>query len=91
MSNIVVSKRINVKISNNTTSGVFNTSTPVTIKNTPTFGNMGTTQRLDHLQDVSAVGETNGAVPVYDSTIDKYVVQKLNMSDVNGDLDGGTF
>ena len=43
------------------------------------------------LKDVVATGETNGAVPVYDANTDKYVVKKLDLGDVTGNLDGGTF
>jgi hypothetical protein len=91
MVNVVVGRKRDIRVSANATSGIIDTTVPVTIKNTPTFGNIGTTQRLDHLQDVSAVGEVSGAVPVYNSSIDKYVVQKLQFPDIVGDLDGGTF
>ena len=53
---------------------------------------VGGVDRLDHLTDVTAAGETDGAVPVYDSGSDKYIVKKINLgTDVSGDLDGGTF
>jgi hypothetical protein len=91
MVNVVVGRKRDIRVSANATSGIIDTTVPVTIKNTPTFGNIGTTQRFDHLQDVSALAEVSGAVPVYDSSIDKYVVQKLQFPDISGDLDGGTF
>ena len=90
VTNVVVGKRKNVRISANATSGVINTSAPVTLKSIPTIG-VGI-DRLDSLKDVYAGGETTGAVPVYDSVSDKYVVKKLDLStDVIGDLDGGVF
>jgi hypothetical protein len=91
MVNVVVGRKRDIRISANGTSGIIDTTVPVTIKNTPTLSNMESTQRLDSLLDVISSGETNGAVPVYDSSIDKYVVQKLNLTDVDGGLDGGTF
>jgi|LakMenEpi03Aug12_release.lakeMendotaPanAssembly.Ray.scaffolds.fasta_scaffold05633_16 hypothetical protein len=91
MVNVVVGRRRDIRVSANATSGIIDTTVPVTIKNTPTLSSMESTQRLDSLLDVISSGETNGAVPVYDSSIDKYVVQKLNLTDVDGGLDGGTF
>ncbi len=91
MVNVVVGRKRDIRISANGTSGIIDTTVPVTIKNTPTLSSMESTQRLDSLLDVISSGETNGAVPVYDSSIDKYVVQKLNLTDVDGGLDGGTF
>lgn len=91
MANIVQSKKINVKISANSTSGVLNSTTPVTLKNTPSL-KVGGVDRLDHLTDVTASGETDGAVPIYDSASDKYIVKKIDLGvDVSGSLDGGTF
>ena len=69
--------------------GVINPTNPVTLKNVPTI-NSGV-DKLDQLTDVNPAGETDGAVPVYDSATDKYIVQKMNMTDIVGDLDGGTF
>lgn len=91
MANVVQSKKINVRVSSNSTSGVLNSTTPVTLKNTPSL-KVGGVDRLDKLADVSAGGETDGAVPIYDSVTDKYIVKKIDLgTDVAGDLDGGTF
>ena len=49
---------------------------------------VGGINRLDHLTDVDASAEANGATLVYDSFTDKYVVKLLDFS---GDIDGGTF
>jgi hypothetical protein len=84
-----INKTINVSISRKSSTGVINPTNPVTLKSVPTI-NSGV-DRLDALKDVSPSGETSGAVPVYDSVTDKYIVQKLNMTDIVGDLDGGTF
>ena len=90
LSNNVISKKtINVVIAKNT-SGVISTNrNVVTLKSVPTI-NEGI-DRLDDLVDVDPSGETDGAVPVYNQSTDKYVVQKLDLASVNGDLDGGNF
>jgi hypothetical protein len=87
--NVVVAKQKNIQVSANATGGSISSSdkSPITLKNFPASA----ASRFDTLKDVVATGETSGAVPVYDSTIDKYVVQKLSFVDVTGDLDGGTF
>jgi hypothetical protein len=86
--NVVVGRKRDIQVSANATSGSISTNrNPVTLKNVSTM-NIG---RLDSLNDVVATGEINGAVPVYDASSDKYVVQKLDLSNVSGDLDGGTF
>lgn len=89
VTNVIVGRKRNIRVSTNTTAGVIETTTPVTLKNATTIGGI---DRLDHLKDVYAANETEGAVPVYDTTTDKYVVKKLDLStDVVGDLDGGSF
>lgn len=90
MVNVVVARKRNVKISANATAGVIDTTTPVVLKNTPIGGGTGVT-RLDKLNDVVANNEVEGATLVYDSVTDTYVVKKLDISYVVGDLDGGTF
>lgn len=90
VTNVIVGRKRNISVSANGTSGILDTTVPVTLKNTPTI--VSGVDRLDSLKDVYAAGETAGAVPVYDSTTDKYIVKKLNLStDVIGDLDGGIF
>lgn len=91
MVNVVVGRKRNVQISANATAGIIDTAVPVTLKNTPTLNSGTGVSRLDALQDVVASGETNGAVPVYDSVTDKYFVQKLDFVNIDGDLDGGIF
>lgn len=91
MVNVVVARKRTIQVSANATSGVLDTTVPVTIKNTPSIGTIGSTYRLDHLQDVSATNETDGAIPIYDSSIDKYVVRQIDLGDLGGGIDGGTF
>lgn len=87
---MTINRTINVTVAKRTPSGTIVPTNPVTLKNVPTL-NTGVT-RFDALKDVSAGGETTGAVPVYDSVTDKYIVKKLDLStDVIGDLDGGSF
>lgn len=86
MINVIVAKKRNIQISADETSGVINTSTPVTLK-----GGISVTPRLDSLIDVDATQETTGATLVYDSPTDTYVVKKLEFDNVEGNLDGGSF
>lgn len=86
---MTINRTINVSIARKSSTGVINPTNPVTLKNVPTI-NSGV-DKLDQLTDVNPAGETDGAVPVYDSASDKYIVQKMNMTDIVGDLDGGTF
>lgn len=88
MVNVVVSKKRTVQISSNSTAGIIDTTTPVILKNNPV---LGAATRLDTLTDVVANGEIDGATLVYNSANDTYVVQKLDLSNVTGDLDGGVF
>ena len=90
MVNVVVSRKRTVQISANATAGIIDTTTPVVLKNSPVVVTGGVT-RLDKLSDVSANNEINGATLVYNAANDTYVVQKLDLSNVTGDLDGGTF
>lgn len=85
----IIKRTINVEVVKKTPTGVLNPTNPVTLKNTPTLG--GGVTRLDSLIDVNASGEANGATLVYNSLNDTYVVEKMNLSNVVGDLDGGTF
>lgn len=88
MVNVVVGKKRTVQLSTNATAGIIDTTTPVILKNNPV---MGAASRLDRLTDVVANTEIDGATLVYNSLNDTYVVQKLDLSNVTGDLDGGTF
>jgi hypothetical protein len=87
--NVVVGRKRPVQVTANATAGIISTN-----KNNVTLkpGIQSQPQmRLDTLVDVVAAGETNGAVPVYDSESDKYIVQKIDISNVTGAIDGGTF
>lgn len=88
MVNVVVSRKRNVRVTTNATAGVIDTTVPVTLKTVPYVTG---TQRLDHLLDVNANQESEGAVPVYEADTDTYVVKKISLSNVIGDLDGGVF
>lgn len=88
MTNVVVSRKRTIQISANATAGIIDTTTGVVLKNNPVLANA---ERLDKLNDVVANNEVDGATLVYNSASDKYVVQKLDFSNVTGDLDGGTF
>lgn len=92
MVNVVVGRKRTVKVTANATAGVLDSTVPVTLKTVP-YAGQGTTStsRLDKLSDVNAGSETEGAVPVYEANTDTYVVKKVDLSNVTGDLDGGTF
>ena len=79
MTNIIVATKRN---------GIIDTSVPVTIKNNPVISSG--ISRLDKLTDVVANNESNGATLVYDASTDKYIVQKLDISNVIGDIALGT-
>ena len=89
---------IKVKLTTNTSGIVVrpsfsissNPTTVVTLKNQVLTVSSAST-RFDGLVDVEPAGETAGAVPVYDAATDKYVVERLNLSDVDGPLDVGDF
>ena len=81
MTNVIVAK-----INNNRT---IDSSNPVVLKQANNL--TATIQRLDHLQDVIANNEVQGATLVYDETNDQYVVKQLDLENVTGILDGGTF
>lgn len=75
-----------IKVKVNST-GLIQTSTTagVTLRNTFAGGK----SRLDELLDVELSQQTDGSVPVYNSTLDKYEVKPINDSITN--LDGGSF
>lgn len=90
MTNVILAKKRTINISVNTTAGVIDTSPPVTLKNIPVL-TTNFNNRLDSLNDVNANNEINGATLVYDLSNDTYVVEKLNLSNTVGTLDGGDF
>jgi hypothetical protein len=65
--------------------GALQTNEPVTLRNTTVI------TRLDQCLDVDATNEQDGSILVYDSTVDKYVVKPLDLTDVSLNLDGGSF
>ena len=83
-----MTKVINVIVANKK-DGIIEASAPVTLKSIPTI-NSGV-DRLDHLKDVNANTEVDGATLVYDVANDTYNVRKLDLADVVGNLDGGDF
>lgn len=87
MTTVRLKPKNDIRVKVESSAGLLKSNNPVTIKNSP----VGATGRLDSLGDVVASGETNGATLVYDASTDRYVVQKLDLSNVSGDLDGGTF
>lgn len=88
--NVVVANKRNVQVSANATMGIIDSTTPVTIINTPTLISMGAT-RLSQLNDVNTSNKVQGATLVYESGNNTYVVTQLDMQYITGGLQGGTF
>jgi hypothetical protein len=89
MVNVVVSSKKSIRVTANTTGEVIQTSTPVTLKNTTTLSNAS---RLDQLADVlEPVSPEDGSTLIYNASTDRYEVKKINLGEVEGNLNGGTF
>ena len=94
MVNVVVSRKRTINVSANGTGGVIDTSVPVTIKTTPTIhsGNAeAIIDTVDELKDVDLAYRANGSTLVYDANTHKYNVKNLEFTEIDGNLDGGTF
>lgn len=89
MTNVLVSRKRNINVSLNQVGSVIEPVAPVSLQISPTLTT--SKSRLDKLDDVVPTGETNGASLVYDAATDKYIVEKINLANVVGDLDGGEF
>jgi len=88
--NVVVGKKKNIQVSANGASGSLETTNSITLKNTPTLSTSGNVA-IDQLKDINLSQRNNGSTLVYDLVTDTYFVKPLEMTDVVGDLDGGTF
>ena len=90
--NVLVAKKRSVHVSTNATAGVIDTTVPVTIKTIPVLSQIGSGPgTLESLSDVVAVNETTGDTLVYDSTSKTWIAQPLDISNITGNIDGGTF
>jgi hypothetical protein len=89
MVNVIVSKQRQVKVSANNTAGIIQSITPVTLKNFSSLSSSIT--NLEDLKDVDASQKTDGSTIVYNVTDSKYHVQKLEFTQIDGPVDGGTF
>jgi hypothetical protein len=88
MVNIVVSTKKSIRVSANVSGEVIQSSTPVTLKNTTRISS----GRLDQLADVlEPVSPEDGSTLIYNASTDKYEVKKINLGEVEGNLNGGTF
>ena len=89
---MVKAVNITVKVSN---TGQLIATNPATVTSLP----VSPSTRLDKLVDVDPTGEVEGGVPRYDVGTDKYIVGKLDFSDLTGDagdidineIDGGEY
>jgi hypothetical protein len=91
ITNVVVGRQRNIKVSTNATAGVIDSGSPVTLKNNPVLINGQGVDRLINLRDVDALDKTNGVTIVYDSLLNMYVAKKLDLNYITGVMDGGTF
>lgn len=76
----------NVKV--NTSGGVLQSQTPITLKNQVTE-----ITSIEDISDVAEVDVSSGSTLVYNASTDKYEVKKLEVGDISGEfnLDGGVF
>lgn len=91
ITNVIVGRKRNVQVNTNATAGVIDSSTPVTLKNTPTLITTAGIDKLIYLKDVNALDKTNGVTLVYDAVLNLYVAKKLDLNYITGTVDGGTF
>ena len=95
MTNIVVTRQKKVVVTQKAnTQQAIDSSYPLTIKNT--VGYTALNFRIDRLHDVyEPPTVSNGHTLVYNSANDTYIVQALNIADVEDvdilNIDGGTF
>jgi len=89
ITNVIVADKRSISVSSNAIAGIINTTTPVTLIPTPTMASGAST--LESLTDVVSTGETTGDTLVYDSNTKTWIAQPLDLSNVTGGLDGGTF
>jgi len=82
-------KTINVVVSKKSNLGIINTDVPVTLKNVPTLATG--VNSFDQLNDVNLAQRTDGSVPIYDQPTNTYVVKHIDFTEIDGNLDGGTF
>jgi len=89
---VLIAKKRSVHVSTNATAGIIDTTVPVTIKTIPVLSLVGPgSNTLEGLMDVNAISETTGDTLVYDSTSKTWVAQPLDISNITGNIDSGTF
>lgn len=84
----VIGRTTHQQVKVNNTGGVLQTSTPITLKNQVTEINS-----IEDIADVAEVDVSSGSTLVYNESMDRYEVKKLDVGDIVGefDLDGGEF
>ena len=82
-------KAVKVRVQTDDTGQLINTR-PIAVQSLPIVTET-TGGRLDLLGDVDASGEVEGGVPRYDAQTDEYKVEKLEISDLVGPVDGGEY
>lgn len=90
--NVIVVRKRDVQLTTNATAGIIDSTMPVVAKNNPTLYTAGGgVDKLTHLRDVDAAGKVEGDTLVYQANINMYVVKKLDLDFITGEVDGGTF
>lgn len=77
------------KVVVNNLGGVLTAASPFTIKNE--IGENIAIAAMDQLTDLDLTNKANTAVPVFNSSANKYEVRPLTFDDISGTITGGTF
>jgi len=88
--NVIVAKQKTVQVSANATMGIIDSTSPVTLVNTPTLLSVGA-ELLEQLKNIDSSNKVEGSTLVYETSNTTYVVKQLDMDYVTGGLHGGTF
>jgi hypothetical protein len=91
MTNVIVAKQKTVQVSVNSVAGIISTVAPVTLKNNPVLSTTAVATTVEGLLDVNVVSKVNGATLVFDSATNTFLIEPLNYSEINGNIDGGSF
>jgi len=86
---VIKTKVNNVVMAKVRNGGIVDSTSPVTLK-TSQVSSSGA-NKLAQLRDVVTAGETTGSTLIYDQNTNEYYVRKLDLAEVTGNLDGGTF
>jgi hypothetical protein len=90
--NVVVVQKRKIQVTANATAGIIDSNNPVTLKNNPYLYAVGHgVDKFVHLLDVDAANRVEGDTVVFQANDNLFVVKPLDMINITGKLDGGTF